>query len=139
MNALIPLVWFAALAALFFVLVVLPQRRKMQAFYAMQASVQVGDEILTTSGLHGTVRALGDEDLDLEIAPGVVVRFARQAIGRILSEPSEPSQSGTPGEPAESSEHDELDLTAELGPGEGAHSDDASTVDPTGADAEPRP
>jgi len=122
-NALIPLVWFAALAALFFVLIVLPQRRKMQAFYAMQSRVQVGDEILTTSGLHGTVRALGDDHLDLEIAPGVVVRFARQAIGRIVSEPAE------------------LDLTADPEPPGPGSTGPAASADPDAAgqpDAEPR-
>jgi preprotein translocase subunit YajC len=35
---------------------------------------------MTTAGLHGTVAALGDTTIDLEIAPGVVVTFARQAV-----------------------------------------------------------
>lgn len=136
MNALIPLVWFAALGALFFVLIVLPQRRKMQAFYAMQSSVRVGDEILTTSGLHGTVRALGDDDLDLEIAPGVVVRFARQAIGRVVTERTELDLTTDPGDPGASG------VSGDLGdPGQGSN-DAEHGVDAPGAagssDMEPR-
>ena len=40
----------------------------------------IGTPVMTTSGLHGTVAALGDTTVDLEIAPGVVVTLARQAI-----------------------------------------------------------
>lgn len=89
MDAVIPIVWFAFLAAMFFVFIVRPQRRKLQAFEAMQATVEIGDEILTTSGLFGTVRGLDEETFELEIAPGTVVRFAHQAIGRILTEHDE--------------------------------------------------
>jgi preprotein translocase subunit YajC len=35
---------------------------------------------MTTSGLHGSVAAIGDKTIDLQIAPGVVVTFARAAI-----------------------------------------------------------
>jgi preprotein translocase subunit YajC len=79
-------VWFGLIAAMFFVFIVRPQRRKLAEFEAMQGTVEVGDEILTTSGLFGTVVALDDESFSLEIASGTVVRFARQAIGRILSD-----------------------------------------------------
>ena len=65
------------------VLFVLParQRKRMQAqAQAMQESLTIGTPVMTTSGLHGTVAGLGDTTVDLEIAPGVVVTFARQAI-----------------------------------------------------------
>lgn len=84
MDAVIPILWFALLGAMFFVFIVRPQRRKLQAFHDMQGTVRVGDAIITTSGLHGTVVALDDDSFQLEIASGVVVRFARQAIGVIL-------------------------------------------------------
>ena len=71
------------LALAFVLLIVLParQRKKMQSqAQALQQSLSVGTPVMTTSGLHGTVVALGDRTVDLEIAPGVVVTFARQAI-----------------------------------------------------------
>jgi preprotein translocase subunit YajC len=46
----------------------------------MQESLTIGTPVMTTSGLHGTVAALGEKTVDLEIAPGVVVTFARPAI-----------------------------------------------------------
>jgi preprotein translocase subunit YajC len=71
------------LALAFVLLIVLParQRKRAQAHaQAMQESLTPGTPVMTTAGLHGTVVGLGDTTVDLEIAPGVVVTFARQAI-----------------------------------------------------------
>src|SRR5690349_4020598 len=57
----------------------------MAARRALIASVGVGDEVVTTGGIHGTVRTLGDDTVELEIAPGVVVTLARGAIAGRLS------------------------------------------------------
>ena len=69
--------------AVFVFLIVLParQRKKMQERQTeMQNSLSVGTPVMTTAGLHGTVAGLGDKTIDLEISPGIVVTFARQAI-----------------------------------------------------------
>ena len=74
---------FILLALMLVVLIVLParQRKRMQAqAQAMQESLTVGTPVMTTSGLHGTVAGLAEKTVDLEIAPGVVVTFARPAI-----------------------------------------------------------
>ena len=74
---------FILLALAVVLLFVLParQRKRMQAqAQAMQESLTVGTPVMTTSGLHGTVAGLGDKTVDIEIAPGVVVTFARPAI-----------------------------------------------------------
>ncbi len=84
---------FVLLAVMLVVLIVLParQRKRMQAqAAAMQASLEIGTPVMTTSGLHGTVAALGDTTVDLEIAPGVVVTFVRQAILEVRR-PTEPT------------------------------------------------
>ena len=49
----------------------------------MQDSVGVGDEVITAGGIHGTIREAGDEDVRLEIAPGVVVTLDRRAIAAV--------------------------------------------------------
>jgi preprotein translocase subunit YajC len=74
------IVWFVALGAAFFFLVVRPQRRTLAAHRALVAALRVGDEIVTAGGIYGTVRGLADETVDLEIAPGVVVKIARGAV-----------------------------------------------------------
>ena len=71
------------IALVFVVLILLPARQRkrvQQQQQQMQNSLQVGTPVMTTAGLHGTVAGTGDKTVDLEIAPGVVVTFARQAI-----------------------------------------------------------
>ncbi|MFN8031612.1 MAG: preprotein translocase subunit YajC [Dermatophilaceae bacterium] len=57
------------------------QRRRTQALKTVQASIGVGDEVVTTSGMIGRVAALDGQVTTLEVAPGVRVRFDRRAIG----------------------------------------------------------
>ena len=67
----------------FVLLIVLParQRKRMAAQQQqLQEALQVGTPIMTTSGIHGTVAGRTDTTVDVEIAPGVVVTFVRQAI-----------------------------------------------------------
>jgi preprotein translocase subunit YajC len=74
---------FLLLAVVFVVLIVLParQRRKIQEKQtAMQHSLTIGTPVMTTAGMHGTIAGLGEKTVDLEVSPGVVVTFARQAI-----------------------------------------------------------
>ncbi|RBY88324.1 preprotein translocase subunit YajC [Blastococcus sp. TF02A-26] len=71
------------LALAFVLLIVMParQRKRMVAQQQeMQEALQPGTPIMTTSGIHGTVAGKTETTVDVEIAPGVVVTFARQAI-----------------------------------------------------------
>lgn len=68
---------------------VLSQRRRQRDAQALQASLAVGDEVVTTSGLFGRIAQLDDTVAHLEVAPGTVLRFDRRAIG--MQAPSIPS------------------------------------------------
>ncbi|HLS00326.1 preprotein translocase subunit YajC [Mycolicibacillus parakoreensis] len=56
------------------------QKRAMQATIDLHESLQIGDRVHTTSGLEGTITAITDENVDLEIAPGVVTTWMKLAI-----------------------------------------------------------
>ena len=75
-------VYLVILVAAFFLLVVRPQRRQMASHRALVASLNPGDEIVTTGGILGTIRSLEDDVVELEVAPAVVLRVARGAIAR---------------------------------------------------------
>jgi preprotein translocase subunit YajC len=62
------------------------QRRRTESHTAMQDSLELGDEIITAGGLHATVRELGDEQLRIEIAPGVVATLDRRAVAAVATE-----------------------------------------------------
>ena len=52
----------------------------------MQSTLEVGDEVVLTSGVFGTVRALDEAVAQVEIADGVTIRVARGAVGQVVQE-----------------------------------------------------
>lgn len=65
------------------------QRRSMKRqAEQIQSQLALGVEVMTGSGVFGTVRALRDDHIELEIAPGVVTRWVRPAIARVVPEPA---------------------------------------------------
>lgn len=56
------------------------QKKRQQQVQEMQASIQPGDHVVTVSGLHGSVVAVEDTSLRVEIAPGVEVRMETAGI-----------------------------------------------------------
>jgi preprotein translocase subunit YajC len=79
--SLLPLV---AIALLFWLLIIRPASKRQKDQARMQSAVTVGEQVMLTSGIFGTVTELTDDGLLLEIAPGVVVRVARGAVGSIV-------------------------------------------------------
>ena len=70
------------------------QRRQMAEMQTMQAALEPGDYVMTTSGLRGVVvDASYEETVDLEIADGVVTTWVRAAVKNKVVEPAD---SGTP-------------------------------------------
>lgn len=97
MESLLPLL---LLAVAFVVLIVLPMRnrnRQLQATRQLQAGLTVGTEVMTTSGLYGRITGLADETVELEIAPGVTVRWARAAMAEVRA--ATPAVDEEPGVP----------------------------------------
>ncbi|MEU0496531.1 preprotein translocase subunit YajC [Mycobacterium sp. NPDC006124] len=56
------------------------QKKAMQATINLHDSLTAGDEVMTTAGLFGTITAVSDSKVDLEIAPGVVVTMLKLAV-----------------------------------------------------------
>ncbi|MGV0834637.1 preprotein translocase subunit YajC [Mycolicibacterium thermoresistibile] len=56
------------------------QKKAMQATIDLHNSLRVGDEVHTTAGLRGAIRAITDDYVDLEIAPGVVTTWMKLAV-----------------------------------------------------------
>ncbi|MGP4058580.1 preprotein translocase subunit YajC [Mycobacterium sp. 4D054] len=56
------------------------QKKAMQATIDLHNSLQIGDQVHTTSGLKGTITGITDDYVDLEIAPGVVTTWMKLAV-----------------------------------------------------------
>jgi preprotein translocase subunit YajC len=90
--ALIPLV---AILALFWFMVVRPQQRRQKEVVRLQESIQVGQRVMMSSGIFGTVVSLTDDRAHLEITNGTVIEIARAAIAKVDQPVAvEPGESG---------------------------------------------
>lgn len=69
---------------LFWFLLIRPQQKKMKIHNQMLAELKVGDKILTTGGIIGTIKKIEDKQLDLQIADEVVVQLQRSSITQKL-------------------------------------------------------
>jgi preprotein translocase subunit YajC len=89
-------------------LVFRPQRRRQQAATQQQNTLGPGARIRTIGGMYADVVAVDGDDLILEVAPGVEVRYHKRAVAQVLSSGEEPEEE----EPVDS-EYDAEDAAAE--------------------------
>lgn len=90
-SGLSSLIFLGLLIAIFYFMLIRPQKKRVEDHRKLVESVGPGDEIVTMTGLYGTVRTIGDDDVEVEIAPGTTVRFLKSAIGRRVTEDQQDS------------------------------------------------
>jgi preprotein translocase subunit YajC len=78
---------FVLLAGVFWLLIVRPQRRRQRELASTQSTLGPGAQIMLGSGIFGTVASLDEETVQVEVAPGTVVKVARQAVARVIDNP----------------------------------------------------
>ncbi|WP_422747786.1 preprotein translocase subunit YajC [Mycobacterium sp. WMMD1722] len=71
------------------------QRKAMQATIDLHNSLQIGDRIHTTSGLQGTITGITDDNVQLEIAPGVVTTWMKLAVRDRIEDDTTDVEAGT--------------------------------------------
>ena len=88
-------IFLAALILVFWLLIVMPQRRRRQLRTQVIDQLEEGDEVMTVGGLFGIVREVGERHVVLEIAPETRVRLAKSAVTARAE--AEPDATETPG------------------------------------------
>ncbi|MEU8149046.1 preprotein translocase subunit YajC [Nonomuraea sp. NPDC048901] len=96
LGSILPLI---LLVVVFYFLLIRPQRKRQQEATAMQNSLAPGARVMTTTGLFGTVVAVDNEDVILEVAPGIETRWVKAAIGRVVTPGDAPADEPLADEP----------------------------------------
>jgi preprotein translocase subunit YajC len=84
-----PLIFFVAIAAVMWFLLIRPQRQRQAAHRQLVTALAPDDEVVTAGGMFGTVRSIADDHVMLEIAPEMQVRIAKEAVVRVLRKDEE--------------------------------------------------
>ena len=71
----------------FYMLIMRPRQRRAQQAQQKQSTMQPGARVRTTAGMYATVVDVDGDDVILEVAPGVEVRYMKRAVMDVVSEP----------------------------------------------------
>jgi preprotein translocase subunit YajC len=83
-------------------LMIRPQRKRLRQTQELQRAIQVGDEVITNSGVYGFVNAMDGDVVWLEIADNTEIRVARNSLLRRIDPAVEPAGGDVPGSTTES-------------------------------------
>jgi preprotein translocase subunit YajC len=97
MGLIVLILFFVVMWVLF----ILPQQRRVRQHQQLVQSLHPGEEVVTAGGIYGTIVALDEESVTLEVAPKIEVRVLRGAISRkttevaeTIAEPIDPAETG---------------------------------------------
>lgn len=71
---------FALVLGIFYFVILLPMKRKQQKVDAFLSALKVGDRVVTSGGIYGSITELSDQAVQLQIADKVRIRLSRNAI-----------------------------------------------------------
>jgi preprotein translocase subunit YajC len=78
------LIVMVLLLVVMYVLMIRPQRQRQREQQSMIEGAGVGDDILTTGGIYGTITEADGDDVVVEIADGLSVHMTRRAVAAVL-------------------------------------------------------
>ena len=79
-NPWLQLIPFALILGIFYFVMVLPMRKRQQKVTAFLAALKVGDRVITTGGIYGSITRLSDQSVQLQVANNVRIEVSRAAI-----------------------------------------------------------
>ena len=79
-GAWVQLMPFALVLAIFYFIILLPMKRRQQKVADFLSSLKVGDQVVTSGGIYGTITRVGDQAVQIQIAERVRVDISRNAV-----------------------------------------------------------
>jgi preprotein translocase subunit YajC len=72
---------FALILGIFYVLILLPMKKRQKKIQEFQEALKVGDKVVTTSGIYGQITRIADKSVQIQIADKVRIEVARASVG----------------------------------------------------------
>jgi preprotein translocase subunit YajC len=79
-SPLVQLIPFALVLAIFYFVILLPTKNRQKKVAEFLAALKVGDKVVTSGGIFGSIAKISEDSVQLQIAPNVRVDIARAAI-----------------------------------------------------------
>ena len=79
-GGLVQFLPFAIILVIFYVLILMPMKKRQKKVQEFQQALKVGDKIVTTSGIYGQITRVNDKSVQLQIADKVRIELSRAAV-----------------------------------------------------------
>ncbi len=93
-SLLISFLPFAMILAIFYLMVLMPMRKRQKKIQEFQGALKVGDRVVTTGGIYGQITKVTGEVVQLQIAQNVRIDIAKAAIGGLQGQEPVVAESG---------------------------------------------
>jgi preprotein translocase subunit YajC len=100
MDALATVMPLILIVGVFYFLLYRPMKQRNREVAATQAALQPGARVMMGGGLYGTVVSVADDEVTVEAAPGVELRYNRQGVVKVVQPAAAPDEPVSPDEPA---------------------------------------
>jgi preprotein translocase subunit YajC len=80
-STLAQLLPFALMIGIFYVLVLMPMRKRQRKVQEFQSNLKVGDRVITTGGIYGQIAKINDQSVKLQVADKLQIEVSRASIG----------------------------------------------------------
>ena len=79
-SPLIQLIPFALVLAIFYFVILMPMKKRQKKVQEFLSALKVGDKVVTSGGIYGSIAKMSEDAVQLQIAPNVRVDVSRAAI-----------------------------------------------------------
>ena len=80
-NPYVQLIPIALVFAIFYFIILLPTKRKQKKLEEFLGGLKVGDRVVTTGGIYGSITKISDQSVQLQVANNVRIEVAKASIG----------------------------------------------------------
>jgi preprotein translocase subunit YajC len=79
-SAWVQLLPFVLVLGIFYFVILLPMKKRQQKVQAFLAALKVGDRVVTSGGIYGTITRVSDQSVQVQVADKVRVEISRSAV-----------------------------------------------------------
>jgi preprotein translocase subunit YajC len=78
------LIMFGTMAFIFYFMIYRPQKKRTKERAELLGKMDKGDKVVTSGGMHGTIAAIEDTTVLVQVAEGMKIRFEKSAVSTIV-------------------------------------------------------
>lgn len=82
LTALFP---FILVFVIFYLLIIMPSRKKQKKHQEMVEQLKPGDKVITSAGIYGTVMGVQKDRIELKVASNVKIEITKNSVAAILT------------------------------------------------------